>query len=102
MKQALSSTERGYDLLAPKFDRTPFRTPEPVLIALAKVVGGRRSIGSALDVCCGTGAAMRHLRPLCTERVIGIDFSQGMLDEARRQLADGPGDARVDLIRGDA
>lgn len=28
-KQCLSSTERGYDLLAPKFDYTPFRTPEP-------------------------------------------------------------------------
>ena len=29
--QALSSTERGYDLLAPKFDYTPFRTPDAVL-----------------------------------------------------------------------
>jgi hypothetical protein len=28
--QALSSTERGYDLLAPKFDYTPFRTPEEI------------------------------------------------------------------------
>ena len=26
--QALSSTEHGYDLLAPKFDYTPFRTPD--------------------------------------------------------------------------
>ena len=26
MQQALASTERGYDLLAPKFDLTPFRT----------------------------------------------------------------------------
>ena len=31
MRQALASTERGYDLIAPKFDHTPFRTPEPVL-----------------------------------------------------------------------
>ena len=33
-RQALSSTQRGYDLLAPKFDFTPFRTPhdEPVVI----------------------------------------------------------------------
>jgi SAM-dependent methyltransferase len=102
MKQALSSTERGYDLLAPKFDRTPFRTPEPIVVALAKVIGKDRSIGSALDICCGTGAALRHLRPLCTERVVGIDFSQGMLDEASWRLRDAPGDARVDLVRGDA
>ena len=26
--QALSSVEDGYDLLAPKFDHTPFRTPD--------------------------------------------------------------------------
>jgi SAM-dependent methyltransferase len=111
MRQALVSTERGYDLIAPKFDRTPFRTPEPVLEALATVIGGPGSIRSALDVCCGTGAAMRHLRPLCSERVVGLDFSRGMLDEARRRLADAPGAlrgprrggrARVELIRGDA
>ena len=29
--QWLSSTQRGYDLLAPKFDYTPFRTPDSVL-----------------------------------------------------------------------
>jgi ubiquinone/menaquinone biosynthesis C-methylase UbiE len=102
MRQALASTERGYDLLAPKFDRTPFRTPDPVLEAIARSVGGPRSIGSALDVCCGTGAAMAHLRPLCRERVVGLDFSAGMLAEARRRLADAPGDAHVELVRGDA
>ena len=30
-RQALSSTTRGYDLLAPKFDVTPFRTPDVIL-----------------------------------------------------------------------
>ena len=29
--QWLSSTQLGYDLLAPKFDYTPFRTPDSVL-----------------------------------------------------------------------
>ena len=33
--QALSSVEHGYDLLAPKFDHTPFRTPGRVLDAVA-------------------------------------------------------------------
>ena len=36
--QALSSVEHGYDLLAPKFDHTPFRTPESVLDAVADVL----------------------------------------------------------------
>ena len=102
MRQALASTERGYDLIAPKFDHTPFRTPDHVLEAMVQAIGPERSIGSALDVCCGTGAAMQHLRALCTERVVGLDFSQGMLDEARRRVAAAPGEAAVELRRGDA
>jgi ubiquinone/menaquinone biosynthesis C-methylase UbiE len=98
-RQALSSTERGYDLLAPKFELTPFCTPEPVLEAAARLVG---PVASALDVCCGTGAAMRHLAPLCRERVLGLDFSAGMLGEARQKLCDLGTQARVELVRGDA
>jgi ubiquinone/menaquinone biosynthesis C-methylase UbiE len=103
LRQALSSTERGYDRLAPKFDRTPFRTPEPVAWAIASAVGGRASVGAGLDVCCGTGAVLRHLWPLCRERAVGLDFSEGMLAEARRQLGEGAaGGARLELVRGDA
>ena len=102
MKQALSSTQKGYDLIATKFDHTPFRTPDPILEAMTKAIGPERSIGSALDVCCGTGAAMKHLRPLCRDRVVGLDFSQGMLDEAKRRLEDSRGDAKVELVIGDA
>ena len=102
LRQALASTERGYDLLAPKFDRTPFRTPEGVLEGVARAIGEDRSIDAALDVCCGTGAAMKHLRPLCRERVVGVDFSAGMLAEASRRLAEAPGTAVIELVRGDA
>ncbi len=101
-RQALTSVEHGYDLLAPKFDYTPFRTPDPVLKVAMEQVGAPGSIGSALDVCCGTGAAMRLLRPLCRERVVGVDISQGMLDEARRRLADAPGNAALEFVRADA
>lgn len=101
-QQALTSAEHGYDLLAPKFDYTPFRTPDPVLKAALAVVGGPGSVGSALDVCCGTGAAMRVLRPLCRERVVGVDLSQGMLDEARRLHSDAPGTAALEFVRADA
>ena len=47
-KQCLSSTERGYDLLAPKFDFTPFRTPDAILEGVAKVLGPPQSIDDAL------------------------------------------------------
>jgi ubiquinone/menaquinone biosynthesis C-methylase UbiE len=101
-EQALSSTERGYDLLAPKFDYTPFRTPDPLLNLVATQLQPLAPFGSALDVCCGTGAAMRVIRPLCSERVVGIDFSQGMLAVGRQRTADAPGTARLEFVRGDA
>jgi ubiquinone/menaquinone biosynthesis C-methylase UbiE len=100
--QALSSTERGYDLLAPKFDYTPFRTPDVLLEAVAVQLEAAGPFGSGLDVCCGTGAAMRMLRPLCRDRVVGVDISRGMLDVCRRRTADAPGDARLEFVRGDA
>ena len=40
------------------------------------------------------------LRPLCRDRVVGIDFSQGMLTVCRHLLADVPGTAGCDLVRG--
>jgi len=97
--QALSSTERGYDLLAPKFDHTPFRTPDVVLDAVAAFLAPLAPFGSGLDLCSGTGAGMRMLRPLCRDRVVGLDVSRGMLDAGRRRA--GPG-ADLDWVRGDA
>lgn len=81
--QALSSVERGYDLLAPKFDHTPFRTPERILGATAHALSELGPFRHGLDVCCGTGAGMLVLRPLCQGRVTGVDFSAGMLAQAR-------------------
>jgi SAM-dependent methyltransferase len=81
--QALSSVERGYDLLAPKFDHTPFRTPDGVLTATAGALRPLGPFGRGLDVCCGTGAGMRVLKSQCQERIVGVDFSSGMLAQAR-------------------
>ena len=77
--QALSSIERGYDLLAPKFDHTPFRTPDRFLDSTLEVLGGLGPFRTGLDVCCGTGAGLGMLSELCQERVTGVDFSEGML-----------------------
>ncbi|MEU9234640.1 class I SAM-dependent methyltransferase [Streptomyces subrutilus] len=97
--QALSSVERGYDLLAPKFDHTPFRTPDRMLDAVEETLAQREgSFGAGLDVCCGTGAGTGMLRRLCRERVTGVDLSAGMLAEARRAHPD----PRVDFVRADA
>lgn len=87
--QALSSTERGYDLLGPKFDHTPFRTTHPFFAAFRQRLVehcGPTQFNTILDVCCGTGAAMQALAPLCQGQLVGIDMSQGMLNQAAENL----------------
>jgi SAM-dependent methyltransferase len=100
--QALSSTERGYDLLAPKFDLTPFRTPDVILDKVAEHLALLGPFGTGLDVCCGTGAAVRMLRPLCRERVVGLDRSAGMLAAARERTAGVLASAALEWVRADA
>jgi SAM-dependent methyltransferase len=98
--QALSSTERGYDLLAPKFDYTPFRTPQEIVDAVGARLEALGPFGRGLDLCCGTGAGLHMLRPLCRELTVGIDISRGMLEVCRQQTADLPGKTEIDLVRG--
>ncbi|MEU6625209.1 methyltransferase domain-containing protein [Streptomyces litmocidini] len=94
--QALSSVEHGYDLLAGKFDATPFRTSDRLLDAVAETLEGLGPFGSGLDVCCGTGAGLGVLRSVCAGRITGVDFSTGMLARAREAHPD------ADLVRADA
>lgn len=96
-RQAMSSTRRGYDLLAPKFDGSPFRTPDEVLDATALALRPLGPFAAGLDLCCGTGAGVdRVLRRVCTGPVTGLDFSEGMLARARRSV---PG---AEWVRADA
>jgi SAM-dependent methyltransferase len=94
--QALTSVERGYDFLAEKFDHTPFRTPESVLDATVRELAQAGPFHRGLDVCCGTGAGLTVLERLCQEQVTGVDFSAGMLSQARSAV---PG---ATLVRADA
>jgi ubiquinone/menaquinone biosynthesis C-methylase UbiE len=87
-RQALSSVEGGYDRLAPKFDHTPFRTPDGMLDATAGALRPFGPFGPGLDVCCGTGAGMRVLRSVGLGQITGVDFSAGMLAQARRAHPD--------------
>ncbi|MFF0749175.1 class I SAM-dependent methyltransferase [Streptomyces sp. NPDC004267] len=95
-RQALSSVEHGYDLLAATFDATPFRTPDRLLTAVAETLEPLGPFDSGLDVCCGTGAGFGVLRSVCAGRITGVDFSAGMLAEARRAHPD------ATLVRADA
>lgn len=98
-RQGLSSTTEGYDLLAPKFDYTPFRTPEGILDGIRPVLG---QVGTGLDVCCGTGAGVELLLEHTSGEVVGIDLSQGMLEQGRENLHEHPQGHRAHLVRTDA
>jgi SAM-dependent methyltransferase len=108
--QALSSVERGYDLLAPKFDHTPFRTPDSILDAVGRALRPMGPFDAGLDLCCGTGAGMDVLGTLCRESVTGLDISAGMLAVGRGRLggvgplstAAPPPRPLVTWVRGDA
>jgi SAM-dependent methyltransferase len=74
--------QKGYDLWSETYDRTP----NPIV-----AMDGRQTLGllapqrgeRILDAGCGTG---RHLKLLMDAgaKTIGLDFSQGMLEVARR------------------
>ncbi|MDT9699937.1 class I SAM-dependent methyltransferase [Streptomyces sp. P17] len=98
--QALSSVERGYDLLAPKFDHTPFRTPDSVLDAVAEALERMGPFDAGLDLCCGTGAGIEVLTRVCRHRVTGVDFSAGMLAVARERTRSA--EPPVTYVRADA
>ena len=95
--QAWSSTDHGYDLLAPRFEATPFRTPDPAVARALSVLegGGRARFAAGVDLCCGTGAGLARLAERC-DRVGGVDRSAGMLAEARAHVP------TATLVRGDA
>lgn len=92
MSDELSSVRAGYDRWAEVYDHDANPLPaleEPVV---------RRAVGavaelSVLDLGCGTG---RHALWLAAAgaTVTAVDFSEGMLDEARRK----PGAERVQFL----
>jgi demethylmenaquinone methyltransferase/2-methoxy-6-polyprenyl-1,4-benzoquinol methylase len=66
--------------------------------ALAVRASGVAPGDAALDVCCGTGdLAIELLDAVSTRgRVVGLDFSEAMLDAARRKSS------QIEWVRGDA
>ncbi|MCL5999186.1 MAG: class I SAM-dependent methyltransferase [Chloroflexi bacterium] len=62
-------------------------------------LGGQNT--SVLDLCCGTGQLARHFLDK-GYRVTGVDSSEGMLNYARENVADGVADGRAKFIQADA
>ena len=104
----LSQVERQYDLAAKHYDRFSDvvfgkllrieRYRERTLELLGDVRGA-----TVLDVGCGTGRNFPWLAPRVGSegRIIGLDYSKGMLSEARKRVEEEGWD-NVELVRGDA
>ncbi len=99
IQQGLSSTQKGYDLLAPKFDFTPFRTSPIILDAVMRQLSGKRKYNDALDLCTGTGAGISALLKIVQNKIVGVDWSDPMLEEARKRF--GLLRHKVDLVHQD-
>ncbi len=82
------------------------RTPPPsdyfAKLAALRVLLIRQNYraGLALDVCCGAGGFLLPVAPF-TDRLLGIDFSPGLISMAQRLVED-VGAASVACVQGDA
>ncbi|MGD8869321.1 MAG: methyltransferase domain-containing protein [Gemmatimonadales bacterium] len=95
---------RYYDVFSRIYDRfvaAHSSDPEGRLREKLAERAGLRRGDRALDLCTGTGAMLPALARRTGERglVVGLDFSRGMLEQARSKLA---GTSGVVLVRADA
>jgi len=92
---------RRYDLMNTVMTMGIDRRWRNAAIRAAKVDPSTR----ALDVCCGTGDITFLLAEAGAEHVTGLDFSSGMLGQARKRQSshrDPASAKRIEFIQGDA
>jgi predicted TPR repeat methyltransferase len=79
---------RLFGRAAPGFDvalaRLGYRAPQLVFERAARVLDSSAVALNVLDLGCGTGQCGEWFRPLA-RRLVGVDLSHGMLEEARRR-----------------
>jgi ubiquinone/menaquinone biosynthesis C-methylase UbiE len=93
LKVTFDTVSSGYDAGALRF----FAQSAQCMVSLLELCGDER----VLDVACGTGhASLAVARMLPNGRVTGIDFSAGMLDQARSKAA-AQGMNNVDFLERD-
>lgn len=96
-EDAYNDAAPGYDLFASVWDRT---VAAPALARFEELLVARTPPGaSVLDVAAGTGRRTQLiLERTDAGRVVALDSSAQMLDEARRKISD----ARVEFVHGSA
>jgi ubiquinone/menaquinone biosynthesis C-methylase UbiE len=85
----MPSSRADYDAIANRYDSQPYRgkSADPELAAFLSKDSDKRL--ALLDIACGTGSQLIANRPIATQaRMVGVDGSLGMLQQARRKAAD--------------
>ncbi len=103
LKQSFRDVEGGYDLLAPKFDQSPYITPEVILIPFFKKLREEKgAFDKGIDICSGTGAASVHLVNLCQKHFVALDLSQEMLNKCAMKVRRLNVEIDLDFVKADA
>lgn len=89
------SIEKAYDSWAEQYDTNENKTRDLDQRATVETLG-KYDFKTVLELGCGTGKNTEWLLTKA-ESIIGIDFSQEMLDRARLKIAD----KRVEFMKGD-
>jgi demethylmenaquinone methyltransferase/2-methoxy-6-polyprenyl-1,4-benzoquinol methylase len=100
VRDMFNSIAPRYDLLNTLMSLGMDRRWRLLAVKRSRVLPG----GRALDICCGTGMLTLELaRAVGREgHVIGLDFSQNMLDIARQRVNRSPLQGIIDLVSGNA
>jgi len=103
LQQSLQDVEGGYDLLAPKFDQSPYVTPDFILQPFfERIKKEERDFKNGIDICSGTGAASLDLAKICSENFTALDLSQGMLDQCEQKINATHPSTQLSFVKGDA
>jgi SAM-dependent methyltransferase len=85
----------NYDTVAPIYDQRYEQNPFAGVAHALRALAERNGVGDVLEVGCGTGRWLTELH-LVVRRIVGLDFSLGMLHQAQARQAALP------LVGGDA
>jgi ubiquinone/menaquinone biosynthesis C-methylase UbiE len=84
MKTHNENIKDQFNLRASTFDQSVHWVRDPQLIAAHVRLAGK-SVGRAVELCCGTGAVARALHAAGWD-VTGVDLSEGMVKEASKHV----------------
>lgn len=94
-----------FDNIAPKYDfLNHFLSFGTDRIWRKKAIGivGSVNHNTILDVATGTGDFAIEALRVCPEKIIGIDISEGMLNEGKKKIANLGVEEKIDLVQGDS